>query len=681
MKIKSLLIGMLACTALVGCSDDVIEGGSLENQGDKVYGHLTVSFSANGNSSRSTADDANNKGDQDGNQEHSGHINVGTAAENAVNDALVVIMNKQQGKDGWAGYFEVAKDDGQTISEGKYFEAVGSNDSKFYTTGEPIVIPTGDYEVLVVANPYSVTLGAEGFSWPTGEEAVKEVTDYNNVKLLYDAITTGKYTNTTSITAPTKNYAGNILSVENGALKGIMMVNKSSSSVTVKSENTESNPANANVEIERVASKITFRPSSNIQDGEDYTYVVEVPVVSKVTALTASVDVNGDGQEETVNLGNYNNENVYVLLSGTDGSIQLYKRNKNANGTYDEVKYEADNNIIYEYNKSENKENWYVKLEKYALVNLSKSVYHARHIADLSTDKWEQTGALPFGQLDGTNFLWTPNWPDINEVTFNTDGTFAIGDQTDTWFYNTLKDVSDKSKTLTSSTTTFEYFQPFESTAYGAGESDVTTDNSVGNQVQHKDELASIGNLLGYCLENTTDIEHQMHGLSTGISLQAKIYKKDDSGNEVSVNMYRYAGNLFESVDDILNAYGVTGANAATAPEQLKELLDENGALKTDVARDDLLAAGITPYNSNICYYYTTEIKHFDNGKPEELGNMEFAIMRNNIYSLAVTDIKIIGDPWVDPVPNIPDEHPKRNAVVVEAKIMPWIVRYHDIEF
>ena len=60
---------------------------------------------------------------------------------------------------------------------------------------------------------------------------------------------------------------------------------------------------------------------------------------------------------------------------------------------------------------------------------------------------------------------------------------------------------------------------------------------------------------------------------------------------------------------------------------------------------------------------------------------MEFAIMRNNIYSLAVTDINIIGDPWVDPVPNIPDEHPKRNAVVVEAKIMPWIVRYHDIDF
>ena len=85
-------------------------------------------------------------------------------------------------------------------------------------------------------------------------------------------------------------------------------------------------------------------------------------------------------------------------------------------------------------------------------------------------------------------------------------------------------------------------------------------------------------------------------------------------------------------------------------------------------------------YAGNTCYYYSTEIKHWDNGNPEVLGNMEFAIMRNNIYSLAVTGINIIGDPYVDPIPSTPNEV-LDTYLNIEAKIEPWIVRYHDIEF
>jgi len=707
MKIKSLLIGMLACTALVGCSDDVIEGGSLENQGDKVYGHLTVSFSANGNSSRSTADDANNKGDQDGNQEHSGHINVGTDAENAVNDALVVIMNKQQGKDGWAGYFVVAEDNGQTTSEENYFEAVGSNDSKFYTTGEPIVIPTGDYEVLVVANPYSKTLGTDGFSWPED----KQVTDYTKVKALYDQVVTGAYTNDVTITAHTQNYAGKIISTESNStatgegdaattttttsLKGIMMVNKSSSSVTVASNHTETNPAVATVDIERVASKITFRETN------DNWYEVEVPVVGKVTASTDKITL-GD-EEKTVNLATYKGKDVYVLIE--DGKYTLYEKDNN----YTEIKPEGDETFgpgnvdlvfIYDENETAQPLKWWVKLEEVALVNLSKSVYHARHIAAYTdaAQKWEETGALPFGQLTGQNFLWTPNWGkvlnnnvSINGVTFwnatddgfdaanHTVGGFKNIENTDAWFYNTLQAVSDESNEGINTNT--QFYTSLKSSGWSSvdDEQNVEQDEKYtdGEHVKATEGTEAsnpeIGYLLAYCLENSTNIENQTHGLSTGVSFKASIYA-DKNGTEIS-ELYRYAGNLFESVDAIYEAYGVN-ENPLTAPA---ELLNLQKIISPD--RDDLLAAGITPYNSNICYYYTTEIKHFDNGKPEELGNMEFAIMRNNIYSLAVTDIKIIGDPWVDPVPNIPDEHPKRNAVVVEAKIMPWIVRYHDIEF
>ena len=62
---------------------------------------------------------------------------------------------------------------------------------------------------------------------------------------------------------------------------------------------------------------------------------------------------------------------------------------------------------------------------------------------------------------------------------------------------------------------------------------------------------------------------------------------------------------------------------------------------------------------------------------------MEFAIMRNNIYSLAVTGINMVGDSAVDPTPGTPDENPTPESAQlnVDVEILPWIVRYNDIEF
>ena len=59
MKIKSLLIGMLACTALVGCSDDdVLNNAEQENQqAEKIDAYLKFSIASSTNSSR--ADNGN----------------------------------------------------------------------------------------------------------------------------------------------------------------------------------------------------------------------------------------------------------------------------------------------------------------------------------------------------------------------------------------------------------------------------------------------------------------------------------------------------------------------------------------------------------------------------------------------------------------------------------------------
>ena len=190
---------------------------------------------------------------------------------------------------------------------------------------------------------------------------------------------------------------------------------------------------------------------------------------------------------------------------------------------------------------------------------------------------------------------------------------------------------------------------------------------------------------MAYCFENYTDRDHQTHGLSTGISFVARMYSDKELEHPIE-RLYRYGGNLFESLAAIQETYG-----EAFVSEKLKEFIekekkDKKSITKTDLAElaaDEKGGENIELYNDNICYYYTTEIKHFDNGNNSETGIMEFAIMRNNIYSLAVTDINMIGDPHVDPTPGIPDENPDQEPALlnVEVQILPWIVRYNDIEF
>ena len=86
MKIKSLLIGMLACSALVGCTNEDL---SLEEQqqGEKMQAYISLAVNTATNSSRGSG----YVGDTDGSPEHSGHENAGTDAENEVKNILYIL--------------------------------------------------------------------------------------------------------------------------------------------------------------------------------------------------------------------------------------------------------------------------------------------------------------------------------------------------------------------------------------------------------------------------------------------------------------------------------------------------------------------------------------------------------------------------------------------------------------
>lgn len=80
------------------------------------------------------------------------------------------------------------------------------------------------------------------------------------------------------------------------------------------------------------------------------------------------------------------------------------------------------------------------------------------------------------------------------------------------------------------------------------------------------------------------------------------------------------------------------------------------------------------------CYYYYYN-RHNDNGKDKEMGPMEFATVRNNIYKLKVDEVMILGLPEdTPPDPWTPDENPKV-YFKVKVKVLDWVVRKNNIHF
>lgn len=85
------------------------------------------------------------------------------------------------------------------------------------------------------------------------------------------------------------------------------------------------------------------------------------------------------------------------------------------------------------------------------------------------------------------------------------------------------------------------------------------------------------------------------------------------------------------------------------------------------------------------CYYFYKN-RHNDNGNNGVMGQMEFAVVRNNVYKLAVTRIEELGHPRLtenDPDP-IDPENPDENGDVylsVSVEVLPWVVRVNNIEF
>ena len=291
-------------------------------------------------------------------------------------------------------------------------------------------------------------------------------------------------------------------------------------------------------------------------------------------------------------------------------------------------------------------------LTEAALINQSKAHYMFRRVtADEST-----TSAVTVGGTEvPTNWVVDTDWS--NKVAANFDAQLSAPS---TWHWTSLASLT-------------------------------TDDNYTGDY-----------KIWCYAKENTIPgIDKQKHDVSTGVVFKAELAAGETASAAVKAAMA--AGKRIYVFNNVL--YGAWSDVKAAAKAGTDATLQAayNQAAAGVVADAEptgaaAAAAGFTGYSAkdgkyyNYYYYWN---RHNDNLNPYEMGIMEFAVVRNNVYKLAVNSINRFGHP-TPPDPSNPDPDPEPDPDPVDpddpdesvnyyfnvtVKVLPWTVRINNIEF
>lgn len=574
MKIKGLLFGLFACAALAACTNDDIVENNGKGEQEKVKANLTLVIGAATNSSRAADNETGDTTDP------------GTGVESGVTDAVVLLH--KEGKE--FAFFLTS-------------EQLNKQGSGTSITYEPqlTVAESGNYGVIVILNPcQEIKTAINSFigdgTLPSGKES------------MYDYITSYE------VKATTGDNPTSAIATDNK----FMMVNKVAVAANVVS-NEKDKPSTASVDVERVVSKITYMPTqtNNLYKVEDTTvkYTVTTTDGWRVENNIATY-MTGMACGTLEGSAIYEHKGVYYTSTGT----QHPAANDNPAATLFERTSEVNPEAIKWTTTNENTtRNWFVKLDKVALVNLSNSVYAVRRRA--TADTWNSPTF--FGTLSSSEYLMDPN------TLVKNNGETEYAD----YFYNVASAVKQVQVTNMSDQETDDFKSYFK---------DLPT-------VADEDK---VGTTLAYCFENIVKKANQNGNYVTGVIFRGQICNAD--GTSYNNNVYKYKGKYYLS---------------------LAEAAANNGKSVTEVEAD---TDNLITYESGHCYYCSKDIFHHEGS-----GTMERAIMRNNAYVLKVTGFKTIGSAEiVFPTDDEQGEDTDKNFYLkLTSTILPWQVRFNNIEF
>lgn len=211
----------------------------------------------------------------------------------------------------------------------------------------------------------------------------------------------------------------------------------------------------------------------------------------------------------------------------------------------------------------------------------------------------------------------------------------------------------------------------------------------------------SLDNNVLYCTENTMQATDQVYAYTTQVVLKAK-YARTKAGITENNSWFRYSGILY-TFDELKSAYNATPANAElkAACDKFAEIIvskkGDSDPTFADVAPDLLndstsikvKSSGIDYYHEGICYYKVMIRHDQDNQELMSLGR--YGVVRNNWYTLTVTNIRDLGLPYPgDPAPDKlnPDKKPDldetmddvENYVSVSIQVKDWTAWQQNVE-
>lgn len=426
----------------------------------------------------------------------------------------------------------------------------------------------------------------------------------------------------------------------------------------------------------------------NFEDWNGYTSVDKAFSLSGVNNANSDKEIDNDGPVPV--------ERAVARFDFRDAS--------QGNNTYDVVKDKDDKVILR------------IQLEKMALVNMSSHFHYLRRVSDTGLEDATVT-------LCGTET--SKNYVVDTDAAAKKDNSIITGNKYADHFNFPLGHVDGDGKWSIGAAARNQWF-----TAKIADVLNAEEDNPewTGDGDYH---------IWRYVTENAVPGEtQQKNGLTTGIVFRGKMTATADTpaslkdalenaeGTASDAILYSYSNNLYvtwKEVREFALKEGVgsgfykavfgTPANVPVietdavdavysddvqSPDYLwnkwhNESMDD--AARQAAFKNAATGSNFTIYQSSkeddsvgyYCYYFYWN-RHNDNGNDGVMGPMEFAVVRNNVYKLAVTKINRLGHPRNsddDPDPLDPDDPDEKGDIYlnVSVKVMPWVVRVNNIEF
>ncbi len=643
---SKFFVGILSLGLLAGCSSDELTGnepGSEQNGSttDAVYMNVAVQLPVAGAGTRSTTEE--NGGSSDGEE-------VGKDYENDVKSLLLVLADKNNK---FIAYGEEGGLD--KITEGKISATQKISKSTlatYYNNGEKtLTLDECKIYVYAFCNPtHELKNIIEGVANNNGEFGKTDW--YNAVGSVIETPSSGQ---DNAVWGGAEHKQGFLMSTAN-------------------------------------ATKALKQIPVNLSDWDSYTSVDKAFNLSGMNNAGSDKEINNGGAIPV--------ERAVARFDFKDGSGD--------NNTYVVIKNKAEGEGATE------KTVMKIQLQKMALVNMSKAFYYLRRVSD--------NGLAENVEIGGTET--DVNYVVDTDAAEKYDNSIIDKKEYDKYFNFCLGHVKDN---------TWAIDVDARRQWYTSNISDV-----LGNENDNwKDKNYKIWR---YVTENTIPGEEiQKNGISTGVIFKGKMIAGDDANDSLAAALenasgnsatdpilYLYSNNLYVTWKEVRAAAILAGTTSefykavfgtpnnitpvaekdgvdavysddTNSPDYLWskwQIEDKENTEKQSAFKKAATAAKFTIYQSSqeageepgyYCYYFYWN-RHNDNGNNGVMGPMEFGVVRNNVYKLAVTKIERLGHPRIsenDPDPVDPDDPDEKGDVYLKlsVEVLPWVVRVNNIEF